>query len=59
MDALHFIGICMYPLFIYYMTEAFQFLPVKVDFTLAKEEMVVSLPLEYNYKVFFMFLNGT
>ena len=59
MDVLHFIGICMYSSVIYYMTEAFQSLQVKINFTLAKEEMVVSQPLEYNSKVFFMFFNRT
>ena len=42
---------------IYYMTKAFQSLQVKVNFTLAKKRMVISQPLEYNSKVFFMFLN--
>ena len=41
-DALHFVSIHMYSLVIYYMTEAFQSLWVKVNFTLAKKEMVVS-----------------
>ena len=42
MGALHFVSIGVYSLVIYYMTEAFQSLWVKVNFTLAKEEMVVS-----------------
>ena len=56
-DALHFICICMYSSAIYNMTKAFQSLQVNIDFTLAKEEMVVSWPLEYDSKVFFMFFD--
>ena len=41
-DALHFVSIRMYSSVIYYMTEAFQSLWVKINFTLTKEEMVVS-----------------
>ena len=41
-DVLHFVSIRMYSLVIYYMTEAFQSLWVKVNFTLTKEEMGVS-----------------
>ena len=41
-DALHFISICVYSSVIYYMTEAFQSLRVKINFTLTKEEMLVS-----------------
>jgi hypothetical protein len=40
-DALHFISVCMYSSVIYYMAKAFQSLRVKVNFTLAKEEIVV------------------
>ena len=42
MDALHFISIRVYSSVIYYMTEAFKSLWVKVNFTLTKKEMVVS-----------------
>ena len=41
-DVLHFVGIYVYSLVIYYMTKAFQSLWVKINFTLTKEEMVVS-----------------
>ena len=41
-DALHFVSIHMYSSVIYYMTEAFHALWVKVNLTLAKKEMVVS-----------------
>ena len=41
-DALHFVGIRVYSLVIYYMTEAVQSLWVKVNLTLAKKVMVVS-----------------
>ena len=42
MDVLHFVSIHVYSSVIYYMAEAFQSLWVKVNFTLAKKEMVVS-----------------
>ena len=56
-DVLHFVSICVYSSVIYYMTDAFQSLWIKINFTLTKKEMVVSYPLAYNSKVFFVFFD--
>ena len=58
MNMLHLVCLCMYSLVIYYMTEAFQPLQVKINFNFTEKEMVVSESLEYDSKMYFMFLNG-